>query len=99
MKHALLTTADDVIEALGGVTEVAALTGVSVQSACNWRAFRRFPARTYLLFKHALETRELTAPPELWGMAEAVPVGATSAKRATKSRSRPATASARRAAS
>ena len=70
MKHSLLTAADAVIDALGGGRAVAELAGTSHQTVCNWRSFGKFPARTYLLFKHALAARELTAPPSLWGMAE-----------------------------
>ena len=87
MKQDLLTSAESVIDALGGGPAVAALTGTTHQAVCNWRAFGKFPARTFLLFKHALEARELTAPPSLWRMAEMSATDAAST-RPVKSRSR-----------
>jgi DNA-binding transcriptional regulator YdaS (Cro superfamily) len=42
-----LTTFEHVIQALGGLKAVAALTGVTPAAVCHWRARTgRFPART-----------------------------------------------------
>jgi hypothetical protein len=63
-----LSTTVEVIEALGGTTAVAALTGRTYPAAFNWRGATRFPANTYITITRALEAKGKTAPPSLWGM-------------------------------
>ena len=63
---ARLTTADEVIDALGGTAAVAGLTGRGVTAVCNWRVEDRFPANTYLVMTKALRRERLGAPAELW---------------------------------
>lgn len=63
-------TTKQVIEALGGIAAVAALTGRTYNAACNWGGFDTFPANTYVAMTAALSERGLTAPPSLWGMVE-----------------------------
>jgi hypothetical protein len=63
-----LRTTKDVIEALGGTTAVAELTGRSYRAAFNWRGFQTFPANTFLKMRAALDEKGELAPPSLWGM-------------------------------
>lgn len=64
-----LQTVDEVIDALGGNTEVVAITGVATpQVVSNWRARRHIPPRHFSAIADALKARNLTAPRRLWGM-------------------------------
>lgn len=63
-----LTTAGAVIDALGGTTALARLTGNKAQVVSNWRSFGRFPPRTYLFLTGALAEIGKSAPDHLWGM-------------------------------
>ena len=63
-----LTTTTEVVDALGGISAVAALTGSKYTAVHNWRVGPRFPARTYLAISAALAAREMAAPATLWGM-------------------------------
>lgn len=49
-----LDTADAVIDALGGTSETARLTGASVQSVTNWRSRLRIPPEYFLTISQAL---------------------------------------------
>lgn len=68
---ALLTTTADVIDALGGTEQVAALTGRKYNAVWMWRAAKNFPPDTFLILKHSLEAQGQAAPPSLWRMVEA----------------------------
>jgi hypothetical protein len=68
--HCLIST-KDVIDALGGISAVADLTGRKYSAASNWPNFTKFPANTYLVLTRALAARGLRAPASLWGMIEA----------------------------
>lgn len=61
-----LTTTTQVMEALGGIAGVSALTGSPYGATENWRRARTFPARYFLVMFWALHNKGLTAPPELW---------------------------------
>lgn len=63
-----LTTANDVIDQLGGTTATARLTGRKAQHVTNWRKAKRLPADTFLILSKELEHRGLTAPAEVWGI-------------------------------
>lgn len=63
-----LETTADVIEALDGVSAVAALTGRKYGAAFNWKGFPKFPADTFVVMQDALQARGFSAPPSLWGM-------------------------------
>lgn len=63
-----LDTTIAVIDALGGTTEVATLTGRNYKAAWIWRTFPTFPADTYLVMTDALAKRGHSAPPSLWRM-------------------------------
>lgn len=63
-----LTSTERIINELGGVSAVASLTGTTYRAAHNWKAFDRFPPRTYIAITNALRDRGLSAPVSLWGM-------------------------------
>jgi hypothetical protein len=67
MRH--LKTAQEVVDALGGLSAVRKLTGANVKQAWNWigRA-ESFPASTYVIMIRALKRRGMTAPAWLWNM-------------------------------
>ncbi len=65
-----LETTVDVIEAIGGTSAAAALTGRTYNAAHNWRGFKTFPANTYVTMTRALAEKGKTAPASLWGMTE-----------------------------
>lgn len=71
-----LLTASDVIDALGGTSKVARLTGRSMQAVSNWRERGAFPAETFLLLGDALGKAGRTAPASLWGMLAAAEASA-----------------------
>ena len=59
---------DDVVAALGGDKEVAALTRQYRQAVAVWRKKRvKFPSKYYLIMKYALADAGYRAPPALWG--------------------------------
>ena len=61
-----LSTVEEVIEALGGVSSVARLTGVSYTAPFNWKAANVFPPRHYFVLRAALKKRGCSAPESLW---------------------------------
>jgi hypothetical protein len=62
-----LTTFDAVVDALGGMTALARLTGRSRTAVSNWRCQRHcFPARTYFVITTELERRGFSADRSLW---------------------------------
>lgn len=68
-----LHSAGDVIDALGGSTAVARLTGrEGSQAASNWRASNSFPANTFIVLTDALARQGYSAPQALWRMVEPV---------------------------
>ena len=70
MAETSLCTLSDVIDALGGNTAVARLTGSTLQAVSNWTQFGRFPAKTFLVMANALRRKRKTADAGLWGMLE-----------------------------
>ncbi len=66
-----LTSASEVIDALGGTTATSRLTGrKGLTPVSNWRVTGRLPADTFLVLKAELQARGYTAPPALWGIVE-----------------------------
>lgn len=63
-----LETATEVVDALGGIKAVAALTDRKYNAAANWPAFGKFPPNTFLVMRKALEAAKCEAPASLWGM-------------------------------
>ncbi|RCL01032.1 MAG: hypothetical protein JSC189_000930 [Candidatus Tokpelaia sp. JSC189] len=58
----------NVIDAIGGNSKVAKLTGrKDLRSAWNWRKANRFPADTFLILKIELGKNGFSAPEALWG--------------------------------
>lgn len=63
-----LSTTSQVMDALGGNSAVAELTGSTSKAVWNWRGFDTFPSNTYVAMIEALRARGKTAPSSLWGM-------------------------------
>jgi hypothetical protein len=63
-----LRTAQQVIDRLGGLNEIARMTATDLKSAYNWPRFGQFPSSTYVVMIRALHRRGFTAPAPLWGM-------------------------------
>ena len=62
-----LCTVSDVVDALGGNLEVAAITGVKhTSSVSNWKKFGKLPAKTHKVLQEALHERSMKAPDDLW---------------------------------
>jgi len=64
-----LDTVDDVIDAIGGSSAIAQLTGRGRTAVSNWRSWERFPACLHALMTEALLQRGCVASPALWGQA------------------------------
>jgi hypothetical protein len=62
-----LRTTSDVIDALGGPTEVAGLVGGTVQRVWNWRRAKTFPVGADEVLKPILRKRGLCASDAVWG--------------------------------
>ncbi len=58
----MLNSVDDVIDALGGPSKTADLTGVGASAVVNWRTRGIAPAK-FLLVTQALKSRGLEASP------------------------------------
>ena len=65
-----LSTAAEVIDALGGTVATSRLAGRKAQHVTNWRAAGKLPANTFLVLSAALKERGKEAPPSLWGITE-----------------------------
>jgi DNA-binding transcriptional regulator YdaS (Cro superfamily) len=63
-----ILTPSDVIDALGGTSAVAALTGRKPSSVSTWKARNKLPAETYVVMMDALKGKGKVAPMALWGM-------------------------------
>ncbi len=61
-----METVAQLINALGGDTVVAQLTGVRNSAVRNWRMYGAFPPRLAIRLKRAAEARGLEAPDELF---------------------------------
>ncbi len=62
-----VNTASEVIDALGGNTAVAEITGVKPNAVGNWRV-KGLATNTYRILKEELKRRGLDAPDSLWRM-------------------------------
>lgn len=63
-----LRTTSQVMDALGGNSAVAELTGSSNKAVWNWRVSETFPSNTYVAMTAALAAIGRSAPATLWGM-------------------------------
>jgi hypothetical protein len=66
-----LNSTAEVIDALGGVSAVARITGAKYPAVHNWTKFVVFPAKTYVVMQEALQAIGHVAPASLWGMVQA----------------------------
>jgi len=68
MPRRKIYTFDGVVDALGGLKAVAALTGVTSAAVCRWRTRdgARFPARTHARIYAELARNNWMAPLHLW---------------------------------
>jgi hypothetical protein len=62
-----LATVRDVIAALGGLQNVAAMTGRGRQACSMWQTHNRIPPRFYCLMKRKLHRIGCDANESLWG--------------------------------
>ena len=63
-----LETTGEVLDALGGVHAVAALTKQREwKNVEGWKRLKTFPSRYFLVMTWALKRKRLSAPPSLWG--------------------------------
>lgn len=67
MAH-ILTSAGAVVDALGGVAEVAREFRVGETAIWNWIRRGYFPAHSYVLMHELLADRSASAPNSLWSM-------------------------------
>lgn len=63
----MLRTVESIIEALGGTSAVAELSGVGLSAVSNWKKRGRIPSEKFLMFKEALAMRGDEADPVLFG--------------------------------
>lgn len=61
-----LTTANQIIDELGGTTVVSKWLDISAQSVSEWRSNGAISPRFYLMMLRALHERGCIASPELW---------------------------------
>lgn len=68
----VLTTPKEVIEALGGYGEVAALVGIGYTAVFEWprSANNRIPPKFYKVLSDELSARGKAALPSVWGFEE-----------------------------
>ncbi len=64
----LLSSVDEVIEALNGVEATARRYGRGATAVMNWLARQKLPAGLYLVMTADLAAIGKKARPELWGM-------------------------------
>ncbi len=67
----MLSTIDEVIEALGGAAKVAALCGVGLTAVSNWRSRGRIPPGKSMIFAEALKALGKTPSPSVFGFESA----------------------------
>lgn len=61
-----IVSVKEVIEVLGGVSAVQAMTRVNIKAVYHWVQVETFPARLHHMMKMALKRRGYTAPARLW---------------------------------
>lgn len=64
----MLSTTAEIIEKLGGINTVGALTNAGYRAVWNWKATNKFPARTFVVIDYELRKLGFVAPISLWGM-------------------------------
>lgn len=58
---------DDVVEALGGTTAVAALAGVGISAVSNWKFRGAIPSENFMMVSQELRKRRMSASPAVFG--------------------------------
>lgn len=66
----MLTTVDDVIDALGGPTKTAAVAAVGPSAVVNWRTRKEIPSDCFLLIRDALAALGKEVAPDVFGFKE-----------------------------
>ena len=61
-----MMTASELIDALGGNTEVARIAGVGSSAVSNWRKFGCFPPRLFLVLSDAGHEKGIDVPRDLF---------------------------------
>lgn len=64
----MLSTVDEVIEAVGGTAAAAGIAGVSPPAVSNWRGRGRIPSEKFMIFAAALRGLGKEASPDVFGM-------------------------------
>jgi len=64
----MLSTVDEVIEAVGGTAAAAKLAGVNPPAVSNWRSRGRIASEKFMIFAEALRPHGKEAAPEVFGM-------------------------------
>lgn len=65
-----LSTVDEIIDALGGVAAVQAVTGQKYNTVWNWKWRGKVPPEFHLIVSQALAGKGLSAPARLFGQRE-----------------------------
>jgi len=63
-----LTTARQILAALGGVEKIAVLTQKSAKVVYHWQAINQFPSHTYCIMRRELKRHGYKARKHLWAM-------------------------------
>lgn len=63
-----LSTASEVIDAVGGTFRAAAILNFKPQRVSNWRSRNRLPPETFLVLGDELRRRGFEASSDLWGI-------------------------------
>lgn len=64
----MLSTVDEVIEAVGGTAAAAKLAGVGPPAVSNWRSRGRIASEKFMIFAAALRANGKEASPDVFGM-------------------------------
>lgn len=64
----MITSVDQMIDALGGTTAAADLAGIDKRVVSNWRARKRVPAEYFLTLSQALADLGKEADPAIFGI-------------------------------
>jgi hypothetical protein len=63
-----LTTARQILAALGGVEKIAVLTQKSAKVVYHWQAINQFPSHTYCIMRRELKRHGYKTRKHLWAM-------------------------------
>jgi hypothetical protein len=63
----MLSTVDEIIDAVGGTAAAAGICGVGLSAVSNWRSRGRIPSEKFMIFADALKRLGKKASPSLFG--------------------------------